>query len=105
MGATYQEIADDYMQSFINYYHLEKGTKQYEAIKNGTVPYIISEITGLNKETDFSTINLEKEAKEYIISIGLTEAEIDTLKTKLSKDYLINNIVNNKKASQNHTNN
>lgn len=105
MGATYQEIADDYMQSFINYYHLEKGTKQYEAIKNGTVPYIISEITGLNKETNFSTINLEKEAKEYIISIGLTEAEIDTLKTKLSKDYLINNIVNNKKASQNHTNN
>lgn len=33
MGATYQEVADDYMQSFINYYHLKNGTKQYEAIK------------------------------------------------------------------------
>lgn len=87
MDASYQEISDDYMQSFVNYYHLKKNTKQYEAIKSGTLPYILSEIAKLDKNTDFSVVDLKIKAEKYLKEIGLTKNEIRALKNRLSKNY------------------
>ena len=87
MGASYQEISDDYMQSFVNYYHLKENSKQYEAIKNGTLPYILSEIAKVDKNTDFSVVDLKIKAEKYLKEIGLTKNEIRALKNRLSKNY------------------
>ena len=87
MGGSYQEISDDYMQSFVNYYHLEKNGKRYEAIKNGTLPYIFAEITKLDKSTNFSTVNIREKAEEYLKDLGITNKEIKQLKANLAKNY------------------
>ena len=46
MGATYDEVVADYMTTYVNYYHLEEGGEQYEAVKNSNIVSILTNITG-----------------------------------------------------------
>ena len=46
MGATYEEVVADYMTTYVNYYHLEAGSEQYEAVKNSNIVSILTTITG-----------------------------------------------------------
>ena len=41
MGATYDEVVADYMTTYVNYYHLEEGGEQYEAVKNSNIVAIL----------------------------------------------------------------
>ena len=86
MGLTYDEIASDYMTSYENYYHVEKGTEQYEAVKRSNIDSMLSFIAGVETK-DLKNVDLAGKAEEFLIAIGMEKADIDTLKSKLSKNY------------------
>ena len=86
MGLSYEEIAADYMTSYENYYHVEKGTEQYEAVKRSNIDSMLSFIAGVEAD-NLSSVDLSVKAEEFLLAIGMEKANIDTLKSKLSKDY------------------
>ena len=86
MGLTYDEISSDYMTSYENYYHVEKGTEQYEAVKRSNIDSMLSFIAGVETK-DLENVDLAAKAEEFLIAIGMEKADIDTLKSKLSKNY------------------
>ena len=86
MGLSYDEIAADYMTSYENYYHVEKGTEQYEAVKRSNIDSMLSFIAGVEAD-NLSNVDLSAKAEEFLLAIGMEKANIDTLKSKLSKDY------------------
>ena len=86
MGLTYDEIASDYMTSYENYYHVEKGTELYEAVKRSNIDSMLSFIAGVETK-DLENVDLSVKAEEFLVAIGMEKADIDTLKSKLSKNY------------------
>ena len=86
MGLTYDEIASDYMTSYENYYHVEKGTEQYEAVKRSNIDSMLSFIAGVETK-DLENVDLSGKAEEFLVAIGMEKVDIDTLKSKLSKNY------------------
>lgn len=87
MGATYDEVVADYMVTYENYYHLEKGSEQYEAVKSSNIVSILATITGAAKDADLSKVDLAAAAAAYLKTIGLTDSESAALKANLGKAY------------------
>lgn len=85
MGASYDEVVNDYMVTYENYYGVEKGSEKYNSILNANIVKSLSDAFGAD---DLSSADLAKEAKEYILSLGLTEKEVENLIINLSKDYI-----------------
>ena len=89
MGATIEEIKDDYMQTYINYFHFEKGTEEYERFAASTVMQLMCLMAGVDKGTDLSGVDMVEAAYVYLLGIGLEKGQIDKLVTILSgKDVL-----------------
>lgn len=88
MGASYEEIAADYMQTYINYYHVEKDSEQYAAIQKSNIDVILKTITGAETVAELTTETLTAGAEAYLSSIGLTEEEQAALRKNLSKHYV-----------------
>lgn len=84
MGATYDEIADDYMTTFVNYYHADRENEYYLALRDSRVSHILSDITGESRDTDMGQVDLAGAAEEYLVSIGLSQDEVSALKDRLS---------------------
>lgn len=80
MGASYNEISSDYMKSYVNYYGLSKKDEAYKIVENGIFKKSLSDVFGADPEN----ADLEKEAKEYLKDIGLTNKEIAELEFILS---------------------
>lgn len=81
-GATLDEIVADYMESFENYYGVQKGSQQYEMISK-TVLDELKSINGGKKVTDS---NAAKAAESYLTEkVGLTADEIARIKENLEK--------------------
>ena len=70
---------DDYMQSFINYYHLTKGDERYEIIKDSNATYLFMTLTGVEHQADLAKADYKAAAKTYLAGIGLSEEEIKAL--------------------------
>lgn len=86
MGSTVNEIKEDYMITYINYYGVEYGSEQYEKIAESNILESLRNIAGLDKGADLTDVDLEKAAEEYLINVGLTEEQIQLLKGKLTED-------------------
>ncbi|MCR5431815.1 MAG: tyrosine-protein phosphatase [Lachnospiraceae bacterium] len=87
MGASYEEVADDYMVSFYNYYGVTKDDKRYEPILSGNLAKTLKSVftfTKKDKKRELSSMNLAKYAKKYFKSLGLTSKEIKKIKKNLS---------------------
>ena len=80
MGATKEEIIDDYMKSYENYYKVTKDSKQYEYIKNDVVMMMESIAGG----KDLSVEKLTKGAEDMLLANGVKAEDIAKLKEKLS---------------------
>ena len=81
MGATYDEVVDDYMLSYYNYYGVEKGSDKYNAIAKSNIVAILCDAFEVE---DLTSADLSLEAEEYILGLGLTASEISALKANLS---------------------
>ena len=87
MGASYEQVVEDYMQTYINYYHLEKDSEKYIAIKNSNIDSTLRMITGSSESADLTRVDLAAAAGDYLKSIGLSDAECEALRSNLAKDY------------------
>ena len=85
MGATAEEVIADYMVTYYNYYGVEEGSEQYDAIGNSNIRKSLATAFGVSDITA-EDVDLAAEAEEYLAEIGLTDAEISALKENLGAD-------------------
>lgn len=86
MGAELQEIIDDYMLSFYNYYGIDKENEpeRYEAVFNNNLLAMLCHVMGVNTYEELTKVDLESAATKYLLGAGMTENDILTLKNNLS---------------------
>ncbi len=80
MGASYDEVVDDYMTTYYNFYGITENDKAYEIVVKGNLGKSLEQIFGVDPDG----ADLEKEAEEYLNEIGLSTGEIVKLKSVLS---------------------
>ena len=80
LDASLNELKDDYGQSFVNYYHLKRGEPRYVTHVDDGIESFCRAIAWTPKEP------LRRVAERYLRGIGLTVAEIETLKRRLAHD-------------------
>ena len=80
MGASIEEVKNDYMVTFYNYYGVEPGTETYDKLVSNNVMRILGEILGTK---DLENADLSSLAEDYFRSIGLTDDEINALRINL----------------------
>ena len=85
MGAELQEIIDDYMLSFYNYYGISKDNEpeRYEAVLNNNLMAILYHVTGADSAEALAEMDLESAVTNYLLDHGMTENDILLLKDKL----------------------
>ena len=86
MGAELEEIIDDYMISFYNYYGIDKETqpKRYEIVLETNLLAMLYHITGVDTYEELAAVDLEAAVTTYLLDAGMTEDDILLLKEKLS---------------------
>ena len=82
MGATLDEVIDDYMVTYYNYYGVEKDTEKYNAIVKNN---LIKVLNTTFKVDDVYKADLAAEAAAFLMEdAGLTADEVALLKGKLT---------------------
>ena len=83
MGATIDEIIDDYMVTYYNYYGVEDGGEKYDAIVKNN---LIKALNTTYKVDDVYKADLAAEAEAFLVEdAGLTADEVAALKARLGK--------------------
>lgn len=101
MGASYDEMLNDYMETYKNYYGitLESDKERYDAIKETNIDVMLKFIAGIeekaksnfvlrlfkNDNNELEDIDYANKAEEYLLSIGMTKENINKLRNNLSK--------------------
>ena len=80
MSASYDEVIEDYMTTYYNFYGVTEADKAYEIIVKGNLGKSLEQLFGV----DPAGADLVKEAEEYLNEIGLSNNEIIKLKSVLS---------------------
>lgn len=83
MGASADEVVEDYMVTYYNYYGVEKGDERYERIAAGNIVKSLERAFGVE---DIYSADLAREAEEYFAELGLTDSELDSLRANLSDE-------------------
>lgn len=85
MGAELDEIIDDYMLTFYNYYGIdpENEPERYEAVLNTNLMPVLFHVTGADTREALAQVDLEAAVTEYLLRAGMAEADIIALKEKL----------------------
>lgn len=86
MGAELDEIIDDYMISFHNYFGINKETdpEKYDAVLNNNLIPILCHVMDVPSSEMLTQINLESAVIKFLLDSGMKESDIITLKEKLS---------------------
>ena len=85
MGAELQEIIDDYMMSFYNYYGIDKNIEpeRYEAVLNTNLLSMLYHVTATDNVEELEQTDLEAAVTDYLLQHGMNESDIRMLKDKL----------------------
>ena len=85
MGAKLEEIEADYLQSYVNYYHLdtEADADKCQMIVEKNVHEMLRAIAGLEKVADLARLELVKAAESYLTGHGMTVEAVSALKASL----------------------
>ncbi|MBQ3302876.1 MAG: tyrosine-protein phosphatase [Eggerthellaceae bacterium] len=85
-GASYDELAADYMTTFGNYYGItqKEDPVKYDAIVHLNLDGILSFLAGVDDEADLSAIDYIEPARAYLKMGGMTDEQIDALVARLS---------------------
>ncbi len=81
-GATYSELVNDYMVTYNNYYGINLTTdpEKYNIIKEKNLFPMLRYITGDNG-VNIETADYATYTKQYLMSLGMTQTEVDTLQS------------------------
>ena len=82
MGATAEEVVKDYMITYYNYYNVAENDDRYNTIKSKNIEDTLKK--NFNVDNIYG-IDLKKECEEFLISIGLTNSEIEAARNRLQK--------------------
>lgn len=84
MGATLDEIVDDYMLSFYNYYGIDKDKEpeRYQAVLDVNLIEMLCHVTGESVEK-LNQIDLEDSVTTYLLNAGMIQDDIMMLKERL----------------------
>ena len=84
-GASYEEIVNDYMVTYDNYYKIteEKDPARYKTIKEKNIDAMLQYIAGA--EADIEKDALAPYAEEWLRHAGMSEEALQTLITKIRK--------------------
>ncbi len=84
-GASYQELVDDYMFTYYNYYKItkESDSLRYNVIKERNVDTMLRFLVGDNN-AKLDGMNFTPYIKTYLINGGMTSSEVDSLINKLT---------------------
>lgn len=84
MGASTQEIVEDYMVSFENYYFVEKGSEQWNKIAESNIKKDLCKLAGVTAE-ELDQVDWAEAAEKYVTEmIGLTTQQVEAIRTNLS---------------------
>ncbi len=99
MGADVSELRNDYMETMLNFYRIEKGSESYrlrEKIAIDRMIWVMCNEDALNdfraidwSKTDISGLekeDLQKAAEKYFKECGVSEDECDQLRSTLSSE-------------------
>jgi protein tyrosine/serine phosphatase len=77
-GASYQEIVDDYMLTYANYYGItkEKEPDKYQVILQQNIDAMLKYLVN-DDGTDIKTADRSVHARDYLLWAGMEEAQID----------------------------
>lgn len=80
-GATYDEILDDYMITYANYYGIDRATRpeQYDAVANLRLREMLCFLADLDEDADLTSVDFYEPARAYLQSGGMTDEQIDAL--------------------------
>ena len=80
-GASYDEIAEDYMITYANYYKIteELDPERYQVILETNLVEMIQSVVG-DDSVDITTADLSSYAKEYLMEGGMSEEQIEAFK-------------------------
>ncbi|MDO4415055.1 MAG: tyrosine-protein phosphatase [Erysipelotrichaceae bacterium] len=86
MGASADEIAEDYMLTYCNFYGVEKNSETYRMIAEKNIVPSLEKAFGID---DLYEVNdqLDELAEAYLLKIGMSNKEITDLKNNLSAEY------------------
>lgn len=82
-GASYQEIVDDYMITYDNYYDIneESDPERYRLIKEKNIDIMYEHINGKKL---YGIPDLQAETKQFLMDEGMSEEAVDKLISRLS---------------------
>ncbi len=83
MGAGADEVTEDYMLSYFNFYGIGPESGQYESIADSNIRSVLSRAFGIVSPEEE---DLQACAEKYLKELGMTGAEIEALRENLSKD-------------------
>ncbi len=79
-GASAEEVVNDFMVSFYNYFGIEKNSSEYEFAADNEIRKFLPVILGVKS---IYGINLSDAAERYFLNIGVSENEINAVRNKL----------------------
>lgn len=82
VGATYQEIVDDYMITYDNYYKISPTCQKdkYDVIISSVLNPMIKAIVG---DVELENADYQALSKAYLVNSGMSEANVDSIINKL----------------------
>lgn len=80
-GASYQQIVDDYMITYDNYYQINvaNDAERYSIIKEQRLDSMFRHMAGMEKDADLAGADPSACARNYLKAIGMTDEQIDQL--------------------------
>ena len=86
LGGTYQEIVDDYMVTYDNYYKIteQKDPLRYKIIKERNVDAMLKFLCNYDEEV-YESGNYSASIKTYLMNGGMTEQQVNQFITLLSQ--------------------
>lgn len=89
-GASYQEIVDDYMLTYDNYYGITKASdpEKYDLIKEKNIDVMLKYVCG---GKDYMNTDLKKAAEDYLRSSGMSDETLKKLEDRLT-DKMVSQI-------------
>ena len=81
MGADSNEVVDDFLVSFYNYFGIESHSRDYDYVADNEIRPFLAAMFGVK---DIAKVNLKDAAERYALKIGVSAEEIKTLREKLN---------------------
>jgi protein tyrosine/serine phosphatase len=79
-GATLKEVEEDYMLTYYNFYNVKPADDTYAIILKNNIFKTLKDLFDVE---DIATADLRESSTAYLLSIGLTQADLDALASKI----------------------